>query len=61
MDGLTTVLTCSANVNANQTNHMKLAIADGSDSVLDSNVFIKEGSLFRRRRPGREHLRRGSR
>jgi len=45
MDGLTTVLTCTASVNAGQTNHLKLAIADGSDSELDSNVFIQAGSL----------------
>ena len=45
MDGLTTVLTCSANVTAGQTNHMKLAIADGSDSFVDSNVFLKADSL----------------
>jgi hypothetical protein len=46
MDGLTTVLTCSANVNAGVTNHMKLAIADASDLVLDSNVFIQGGSFI---------------
>jgi hypothetical protein len=45
MDGLTTVLTCEASVNPNVTNHMKLAIADASDSNLDSNVFIQAGSL----------------
>ncbi len=45
MDGLTVVLTCNANVNAGVTNHMKLAIADASDQVLDSNVFIQAGSL----------------
>lgn len=45
MDGLTTVLTCTAAVNANVSNHMKLAIADASDSSLDSNVFIEAGSL----------------
>jgi hypothetical protein len=45
MDGLTTVLSCTATVNANQTNHMKLAIADGSDAELDSNVFIQAGSF----------------
>jgi hypothetical protein len=45
MDGLTTVLTCTANVNAGQSNHMKLAIADASDSALDSAVFIQAGSL----------------
>src|SRR4051794_9275805 len=46
MDGLTTVLTCSANVNAGVTNHMKLAIADASDSAFDSAVFIESGSLI---------------
>ena len=45
MDGLTTVLTCTASVNAGQTNHMKLAIADGSDYILDSNVFLEAASL----------------
>jgi hypothetical protein len=45
MDGLTIVLTCSASVSAGQTNHMKLAIADGSDGILDSNVFLKADSL----------------
>jgi len=45
MDGLTVVLTCEATVLPNATNHMKLAIADTTDFVLDSNVFIKEGSL----------------
>jgi Prealbumin-like fold domain len=45
MDGLTTVLTCQASVNPNVSNHMKLAIADGSDFILDSNVFIQRGSL----------------
>lgn len=45
MDGLTTVLTCESDVTAGATNHMKLAIADGSDSSLDSNVFLKADSL----------------
>jgi Bacterial Ig-like domain (group 3) len=45
MDGLTVELTCNANVNAGVTNHLKLAIADASDSALDSNVFIEAGSL----------------
>jgi len=45
MDGLTTVLTCAAAVNANQTNSMKLAIADVGDDQYDSNVFIEAGSL----------------
>jgi hypothetical protein len=45
MDGLTTVLTCDATVNAGQTNHLKLAIADAGDYSYDSNVFIEAGSL----------------
>jgi hypothetical protein len=45
MDGLTVVLTCSAAVNAMATNHIKLAIADASDSILDANVFLQQGSL----------------
>lgn len=46
MDGLTTVLTCNATVNPGVANHMKLAIADASDSILDSAVFIEAGSLI---------------
>jgi len=45
MDGLTKVLTCQATVNSGATNHMKLAIADASDFILDANVFIQAGSL----------------
>ncbi|MBI2912577.1 MAG: carboxypeptidase regulatory-like domain-containing protein [Chloroflexi bacterium] len=45
MDGLTKVLTCSAQVQPGVTNHMKLAIADASDSSFDSAVFIKGGSF----------------
>jgi hypothetical protein len=45
MDGLTTVLTCTATVNAGVNNHMKLAIADASDAIFDSAVFLKGGSL----------------
>lgn len=45
MDGLTVVLSVQAMVNAGVTNHIKLAIADGGDSSLDSNVFIRAGSL----------------
>lgn len=45
MDGLTDVLTCSASVTPNQTNTMKLAIADASDHVYDSAVFIEGASL----------------
>jgi hypothetical protein len=45
MDGLTVVLTCTAAVNEGVTNHMKFAIADTGDSILDSNVFIRAGSI----------------
>jgi hypothetical protein len=45
MDGLTKVLTCFAIVHPGVTNHAKLAIADASDSILDSNVFLKSGSI----------------
>jgi len=45
MDGLTIVLTCMAPVISGEANTMKLAIADASDGVLDSAVFLEEGSL----------------
>jgi len=45
MDGLTTVLTCTATVKEGQKNHIKLAIADASDPNFDSAVFIQAGSL----------------
>ena len=45
LDGLTTVLTFTAPVLAYQVNHMKLAIADAGDRLLDSAVFIQAGSL----------------
>jgi hypothetical protein len=45
MDGLTTVLTCSATVNPGQSNHLKLAIADTTDFAYDSAVFLQAGSL----------------
>ena len=46
MDGMTVVLTATANVRpGDPTNTIKLAIADAIDSVYDSNVFIKGGSL----------------
>ena len=41
MDGLTTVFTCSATVNAGETNTLKLAIADTSDAALDTAVFLE--------------------
>lgn len=45
MDGLTVVLECVADVKANASNHVKLAIADASDHIYDANVFLKEGSF----------------
>ncbi|MFN8018875.1 MAG: choice-of-anchor L domain-containing protein [Acidimicrobiales bacterium] len=44
-DGLSVEMICSAPVNPGQTNHMKLAIADTSDQILDSVVMIKAHSL----------------
>lgn len=40
MDGMTRTLTCSKAIQPGQTHHLKLAIADAGDDVLDSNVFI---------------------
>lgn len=40
MDGLTAVLTCEATVTPGEPNHIKLAIADTSDLILDSAVFL---------------------
>ena len=34
-----------AKVNPGDTNHIKLAIADAGDRILDSNVFLKAGSF----------------
>ncbi len=45
-DGLTVVLHLVAPVNAGVTNHLKLAIADASDSAYNSWAFIK-GNSFR--------------
>ncbi len=57
MDGLTVVMSVSIKVNAGVVNHIKLAIADGSDNTYDSNVFIKAGSLNdREARPGRMEI-----
>jgi hypothetical protein len=44
-DGLTVVLGAQANINAGDTNHMKLAIADAGDHILDSWVFLEESSF----------------
>jgi hypothetical protein len=45
LDGMTTVLTCTAPTTPGQTNHMKLAIADGSDAKFDSAVMLQADSL----------------
>ena len=52
--GLSVELICSAPVNAGQTNHMKLAIADTSDQILDSFVMLK-GGVARLHRPRHRH------
>lgn len=44
-DGLTTVLDGSIPVTAGETYHMKIAVADAGDMILDSGVFLKTGSL----------------
>ena len=44
-DGLTVVLTCTAQVTPNVLNHVKLAIADVSDPVWDAAVFIAAGGI----------------
>ncbi|NJN45459.1 MAG: hypothetical protein HC808_02040 [Candidatus Competibacteraceae bacterium] len=45
MDGLTVLLTCTAIVNPGVTNTLKLAVADASDSILDSAVFLATGGV----------------
>lgn len=46
LDGLTVVLSVTTNVNAGETNYIKLAIADAGDAILDSDVFIKAASFI---------------
>ncbi len=45
-DGVTTVLTASAQVQACQTYHLMLMIADAGDGIYDSGVLIEENSLI---------------
>lgn len=45
MDGLTTVLNCTATVNPGVTNTLRLAIADTSDDALDTAVFLQADSF----------------
>lgn len=44
-DGFTTVLTAIAAVQKCQTYHIKIAVADAGDFMMDSGVFIESGSL----------------
>jgi hypothetical protein len=44
-DGLTTVLTATCNVVPCQTYHIKLAISDVGDGILDAGVFLESGSF----------------
>ena len=44
-DGFTVPLQAVAAVQCGQTYHIKLAVADGGDDILDSGVFIEEGSF----------------
>lgn len=44
-DGLTTVLTASASVRACEWYHIKLVVADVSDQILDSWVFLEANSF----------------
>ncbi|HEX7190462.1 MAG TPA: choice-of-anchor L domain-containing protein [Thermoanaerobaculia bacterium] len=44
-DGFTSELTAFAVVDPNVTHHVKLAIADTSDSILDSAVFLAQGGI----------------
>jgi len=45
LSGLTVVLTVTASVTAGQTNHVKIAIANTGDHLVDSDVFFKASSL----------------
>jgi gliding motility-associated-like protein len=44
-DGFTTVLVARAQVICGESYHIKIAIADGSDQILDSGVFLEGGSF----------------
>jgi hypothetical protein len=44
-DGLTTVLTAQANLDPSIPHHIKLVIADNSDGVYDSAIFLSSGSF----------------
>jgi Cadherin-like domain/Calx-beta domain/RTX calcium-binding nonapeptide repeat (4 copies) len=44
-DGLTTVLTAQANLDPSIPHHIKLVIADNSDGIYDSAIFLSSGSF----------------
>ena len=44
-DGLTTTLTAISAVTPCDTYHLKIGVADASDDILDSGVFLEAGSL----------------
>lgn len=44
-DGFTVPLTAVSPVQCGETYHIKLAIGDGGDGILDSGVFLEEGSF----------------
>ena len=44
-DGFTVPLTAIAAVQCGATYHIKLAVGDGGDGILDSGVFLEEGSF----------------
>ena len=45
-DGFTTVMTAESEVICGETYHIRLAIADGSDTGLSSYIFLEEGSFM---------------
>lgn len=44
-DGFTSVLLAEALVTPNETHHIRIAIADTSDQLLDAAVFLEEGGI----------------
>jgi hypothetical protein len=56
-DGRTVTLELRAAVNPGVTNHLKLAIADTGDDILNSWVFIKGRQLRRHRELHERHRR----
>jgi len=45
LDGFTVIITAIALVECGETYHIKLAIADASDAIFDSAVFLEAGSF----------------